>query len=259
MNSSTNAQSNDAPSIPAFLSKAAPDRTVIGGESNFVGDISIREGQDLLIEGCVVGNVFHGGKVVVADTGIVIGSIFATHLEIHGVVDAPDGEILAANLVVHGTSRVNASEVTVAAGCMNYERGGFMSAQMSMLSETDVNTRIESLLGKELNRAKERRAAIEQTRNAARDLRAARVAVLHAGPVAAALDPAPTVAPEVDLTASAHAETTASAASAPAPAAMTSVAAVRPSIALVPAVVDSEIGDASESGDSAEKVRAYAG
>lgn len=257
MNSSSNSHPNDTASIPAFLSKGEATRTVIGVESNLMGDISIREGQDLLIEGCVVGNVFHGGKVVIADSGIVIGSIFAAHLEIHGIVDAPEGEILAAILVVHGTSRVTASEVTVAAGCMKYERGGFMSAQMGMLSESDVNTRIETLLSKELNRAQERRAAIEQTRNAARDFRAAARAsapyTIHAAAAAAAF--VPEVAEEVVVTQTA----------APAPQAFTApfapvapvapVAAPRPTIALVPAVVD---GEADESADTAEALRVHA-
>src|SRR5689334_17922194 len=123
--SNVSAAASEREEIPAFLAKTASAPTVIGVQSNFIGDLSISEGQDLHIEGCVVGNVFHGGKVVVAPSGIVLGSIFASHLEVHGVVDAPEGEILAANLVVHGTSRITASEVTVAAGCMNYERGGF--------------------------------------------------------------------------------------------------------------------------------------
>jgi cytoskeletal protein CcmA (bactofilin family) len=189
MNSVNNVSSasNDRAEIPAFLAKAAASPSVIGAESNFIGDLSISAGQDLHIEGCVVGNVFHGGKVVVAESGIVLGSIFAAHLEVHGVVDAPEGEILAANLVVHGTSRITASEVTVTAGCMNYERGGFMSAQMGMLPTSDVTERIDSLLSNELNRAQERRAAIEHARNVARSFNApARASAPSAGYAAAA-------------------------------------------------------------------------
>ncbi|CAN7784882.1 polymer-forming cytoskeletal protein [Variovorax sp. LjRoot175] len=246
MNGSSNSHSNDIGAIPAFLSKGETTRTVIGAESNFMGDISIRAGQDLHIEGCVVGNVFHGGKVVVADSGIVIGSIFAAHLEIHGVVDAPEGEILAANLVVHGTSRVTASEVTVTAGCMNYERGGYMSAQMGMLSESEVNTRIETLLQGELNRALERRVAIEQTRNSARDLRAARAAAPDTAPAAAASVVAE-VADQAVVSESAAAQ-------APAAHAPVAAPAARPAIALVPSIVETD-----ESAEAQEPARAYAG
>jgi uncharacterized small protein (DUF1192 family) len=230
---------------------------VIGTESNFIGDLSISEGQDLHIEGCVVGNVFHGGKVVVAESGIVLGSIFASHLEIHGVVDAPDGEILAANLVVHGTSRITASEVTVAAGCMNYERGGFMSAQMGMLATAEVTERIKALLGKELDRAKERRAAIEHARSAARSFSTpVRAMASHAGHAAASAlvplindEPAPAAArPEVAVA-------VAPAASAP----VAPVAAPRVPFALVPPVADSVSEEADESHGSGESIRAYAG
>ena len=247
--------------IPAFLAKSASSPTVIGTESNFIGDLSISEGQDLHIEGCVVGNVFHGGKVVVAESGIVLGSIFASHLEIHGVVDAPDGEILAANLVVHGTSRITASEVTVAAGCMNYERGGFMSAQMGMLAAGEVTERIEALLGKELDRAKERRAAIEHARSAARSFSApVRAIAPQAGYAAAAAlvpaindEPAPAAAlPEVAVA-------VAPATEAPASAPVAQAAPPRVPFALVPPVADSTSEEADESDGSGESIRAYAG
>ncbi|CAN7775686.1 polymer-forming cytoskeletal protein [Variovorax sp. LjRoot290] len=247
MNSSNNSHSSDTGAIPAFLSKGEPTRTVIGAESNFMGDVSIRAGQDLHIEGCVLGNVFHGGRVVIADTGIVIGSIFAAHLEIHGVVDAPEGEILAANLVVHGTSRVTASEVTVTAGCMNYERGGYMSAQMGMLTESEVSSRIETLLQKELDRAQERRVAIEQTRNAARDLREARVAAAPQAAPAAAASAAAELTDQAVVSESAVAQ---------APAAPAPVAAplARPAMALVPSIVEPDDSD-----EAREPARAYAG
>lgn len=263
MNSISNVSSaaSERAEIPAFLAKNASAPTVIGTESNFIGDLSISEGQDLHIEGCVVGNVFHGGKVVVAESGIVLGSIFASHLEIHGVVDAPDGEILAANLVVHGTSRITASEVTVAAGCMNYERGGFMSAQMGMLATGEVTERIEALLGKELDRAKERRAAIELARSAARSFNTpVRAMAPNAGHAAAAPlvpviddEPAPAVArPEVAVA-------VAPAAEAPARAPVAPAAAPRAPFALVPPVADSAREEADESHGSGESIRAYAG
>lgn len=250
--------------IPAFLVQAASASapTVIGAESNFIGDLSIREGQDLHIEGCVVGNVFHGGKVVIADSGIVIGSIFAAHLEVHGVIDAPDGEVLAANLVVHGTSRINASEVSVAAGCMNYERGGFMSAQMGMLPASDVVARIETLLGKELNRAEERRASIEQVRNAARDLRAAtRADALHTTLAAGATAFVPAISDEPVATLAASTTSAAPvAAEAPAAAAAASpVASPRMPFSLVPPITDVATELAEEDPDSVESARAYAG
>lgn len=263
MNSTSNVSSaaSERAEIPAFLAKNASAPTVIGTDSNFIGDLSISEGQDLHIEGCVVGNVFHGGKVVVAESGIVLGSIFASHLEIHGVVDAPDGEILAANLVVHGTSRITASEVTVAAGCMNYERGGFMSAQMGMLATGEVTERIEALLGKELDRAKERRAAIEHARSAARSFNApVRAVAAHPGYAAAAAlvpaindESAPAAAqPEVAVAVAPAAEASASAPVAPA-------AAPRVPFALVPPVADSASDEADESHGSGEAIRAYAG
>jgi len=264
MNSNSNVSSAAAEraEIPAFLAKNASAPTVIGTESNFIGDLSISEGQDLHIEGCVVGNVFHGGKVVVAESGIVLGSIFASHLEIHGVVDAPDGEILAANLVVHGTSRITASEVTVAAGCMNYERGGFMSAQMGMLATGEVTERIEALLGKELDRAKERRAAIEHARIAARSFNpTVRAMAPHAGHAATAAlvpvindEPAPPAAarPEVPVAVAPAAAAPASAPSAPA-------AAPRVPFALVPPVADSTREEAEETDGSGDSIRAYAG
>lgn len=259
MNSISNVSSaaSERAEIPAFLSKSASSPTVIGTESNFIGDLSIGEGQDLHIEGCVVGNVFHGGKVVVAESGIVLGSIFASHLEVHGVVDAPDGEILAANLVVHGTSRITASEVTVAAGCMNYERGGFMSAQMGMLGVDEVTERIEALLGKELDRAKERRAAIEHARSAARAFNApVRAVTPHAGyAAAAALVPAindEPAASAAQLEVAAATEALTSAPVAPA-------AASRVPFALVPPVTDFARNEADESDGSGESIRAYAG
>jgi len=234
MNSNSNSHPGDTASIPVFLAKGEASRTVIGVESNFVGDISIREGQDLHIEGCVAGNVFHGGRVVIAESGMVIGSVFASQVEVFGVVDAPDGEILAANLVVHGTSRINASEVTVANGCMNYERGGYMRAQMGMLPERDVKERIESLLQHELSRAQERRASVEQARNAARNLRGSvastPTAAVPAAPAVASF--VPRVAEEEATPAAALQATTASA------------FGVRPAIALVPAIVDVESEDA---------------
>jgi cytoskeletal protein CcmA (bactofilin family) len=243
MNSSTISHSSDTANIPAFLSKGESNRTVIGVESNFVGDISIREGQELHIEGCVAGNVFHGGRVVIAESGMVIGSVFASHVEVFGVVDAPDGEILAANLIVHGSSRINASEVTVANGCMNYERGGYMRAQMGMLPEGEVTSRIETLLQQELNRAQERRAAVEQARNAARDLRTtiARAPAVVAAPVAATVTPQ--VADEEATPAVALQATTASA------------SGIRPAIALAPAIVDT---DSDEVPDSDRPVQAFA-
>ncbi|MDN8616484.1 bactofilin family protein [Variovorax ginsengisoli] len=263
MNSISNVSSaaSERAEIPAFLAKNGSAPTVIGTESNFIGDLSISEGQDLHIEGCVVGNVFHGGKVVVAESGIVLGSIFASHLEVHGVVDAPDGEILAANLVVHGTSRITASEVTVAAGCMNYERGGFMSAQMGMLATGEVTERIEALLGKELDRAKERRAAIEHARSAARSFNApVRAIAPHAGYAAAAAlvpaindESAPAAAqPEVAFAVAPAAEAPASAPVAPA-------AAPRVPFALVPPVADSASDEADDSHGSGDSIRAYAG
>lgn len=246
--------------IPAFLAKSGFSPTVIGTESNFIGDLSISEGQDLHIEGCVVGNVFHGGKVVVAESGIVLGSIFASHLEVHGVVEAPDGEILAANLVVHGTSRITASEVTVAAGCMNYERGGFMSAQMGMLAAGAVTERIEALLGKELDRARERRAAIEHARSTARPSSAPRAIAPHTGYAAAAAlvpaindEPASAAAqPEVAVAVAPATEASASAPAAPA-------AAPRVPFSLVPPIADSALDEADESVGSGESIRAYAG
>lgn len=251
MNGSNISHGNDTASIPAFLSQGDSTRTVIGADSNFMGDISIREGQDLYIEGCVVGNVFHGGKVVIASSGMVIGSIFAAHLEVHGVVDAPDGEILAANLVVHGTSRVTASEVTVAAGCMNYERGGFMSAQMGMLSESEVKMRIDTLLQEELSRAQEHRASIERARNAARELRAP---IARAATVSTVSNAAAFVA-EVVEQAPAPAPAPAPAASSAAGVVGAAVTGPRPAMALVPAIVEL---DADESADSVETARAYA-
>lgn len=250
--------------LPAFLSKNALAPTVIGTESNFIGDLSISEGQDLHIEGCVVGNVFHGGKVVVAESGIVLGSIFASHLEVHGVVDAPDGEILAANLVVHGTSRITASEVTVAAGCMNYERGGFMSAQMGMLATGEVTERIKALLGKELDRAKERRAAIEHVRISARSFDAPARAIAHhavhaaAAAIVPAIDdqPAPEAAQPGETVAVAAA--VAPAAEVAASASMAPTAAPRVPFALVPPVADSASDEADETHGS-ESIRAYAG
>lgn len=263
MNSISNVSgaASERAEIPAFLAKTASAPTVIGTESNFIGDLSISEGQDLHIEGCVVGNVFHGGKVVVAPSGIVLGSIFASHLEVHGVVDAPEGEILAANLVVHGTSRITASEVTVAAGCMNYERGGFMSAQMGMLAASDVTDRIKSLLSKELERAQERRAAIERARNAARSFDApVRASAPHAGYAAAAAfvpaindERAPAAAqPEAAV---APTEPTAEA---PIGAPVVAPAAPRVPFALVPPVSDSASEEADESNGSGEQVSAYA-
>lgn len=263
MNSITNASSaaSERAEIPAFLAKTASSPTVIGTESNFIGDLSISEGQDLHIHGCVVGNVFHGGKVVVAESGIVLGSIFASHLEVHGVVHAPDGEILAANLVVHGTSRITASEVTVAAGCMNYERGGFMSAQMGMLAAGEVTERIESLLSKEVDRAKERRAAIELARSAARSFSApVRTIAPHAGYAAVAAfvpaindEPAPPAEqPEVAVAAAPATDAAVTAPLAPA-------AAPRVPFALVPPIADSASEEADESVGSGESIRAYAG
>lgn len=162
----TNAADTSA-DLPAFLdaSRSRPAAaTVIGEHSNLVGDISVPRGQDLVIDGCVMGSIFHGGKVTVGNTGVVIGSIFAAELEVHGVVDAAEGEILTANLLVHGTSRIKATEVTVATGCMNYERGGYMSAQLAMLPAADVDARIEGLLNDELSKAAERRARLELAR-----------------------------------------------------------------------------------------------
>jgi cytoskeletal protein CcmA (bactofilin family) len=153
--------------IPHFLGASrhrADGATVIGEQSNFVGDISARGKQDLLIDGCVMGSIFHGGKVTVGHSGVVIGSIFAPELEVHGVVDAADGEILTANLLVHGTSRIKAAEVTVATGCMNYERGGYMSAQLAMFPAAEVDARIENLLDNELSKAAERRARVDLAR-----------------------------------------------------------------------------------------------
>lgn len=258
--SNVSSAASERAEIPAFLAKNASAPTVIGTESNFIGDLSISEGQDLHIEGCVVGNVFHGGKVVVAESGIVLGSIFASHLEIHGVVDAPDGEILAANLVVHGTSRITASEVTVAAGCMNYERGGFMSAQMGMLASGEVTERIEALLGKELDRAKERRAAIEHARSAARSFNApVRAIAPHAGyAAAAALVPAIN---DESAPAAAQPEVVAVVPAAEAPASVPAAPAAAPRVpfALVPPVADSSSDEADESHGSGESIRAYAG
>ncbi|VTU44959.1 Polymer-forming cytoskeletal (plasmid) [Variovorax sp. RA8] len=258
--SSTSSATSERADIPAFLAKGASSPTVIGTESNFIGDLSIAEGQDLHIEGCVVGNVFHGGKVVVAESGIVLGSIFASHLEVHGVIDAPEGEILAANLVVHGTSRITASEVTVAAGCMNYERGGFMSAQMGMIASGEVTERIDSLLSKELDRAKERRAAIELAR-AARPFNApARASASQARPAAAAAivpaindEQTPAAAhPEAAVAAEPAAMAPVSAPAAPAP-------APRVSFALVPPVADSASDEADEVDGAGEAIRAFAG
>lgn len=250
--------------LPAFLVQAGTPSapTVIGAESNFIGDLSISEGQDLHIEGCVVGNVFHGGKVVIADSGIVIGSIFAAHLEVHGVIDAPDGEILAANLVVHGTSRINASEVSVAAGCMNYERGGFMSAQMGMLPASDVSARIEALLGKELSRAKERRASIEQIRDAARDLRShARASERNetfATGVSAFVPPVSDQAVVASAAAPIPAPAAAATPEASAPAVAAPVVVPRVPFSLVPPIVDAS-ADEEEVRADAPETRAYAG
>ncbi|OUM00710.1 hypothetical protein A8M77_19680 [Variovorax sp. JS1663] len=260
MNSIRNASNatSERAEIPAFLAKGASSPTVIGTESNFIGDLSISEGQDLHIEGCVVGNVFHGGKVVVAESGIVLGSIFASHLEVHGVVDAPEGEILAANLVVHGTSRITASEVTVASGCMNYERGGFMSAQMGMLASGEVTERIESLLSKELERARERRALIELARGGARSFRSpVRVSAPQASAPQASAAAAAAFVPAInDEQAPASAQP---AVAAVAPAADAPAAAPRVPFALVPPVTDSASEEAEETDGSTESIRAYAG
>jgi len=250
--SNGSAGTSERSEIPAYLAKTALAPTVIGTESNFIGDLSIREGQDLYIEGCVVGNVFHGGKVVIAESGIVLGSVFAAHLEVHGIVDAPDGEILAANLVVHGTSRITASEVTVAAGCMNYERGGFMSAQMGMLSLSEVTERIESLLGKELGRAEERRAAIQHARDLARSF----TGQAAAATVASAVNDEPAAAEVRQEVTVPAASPVVDAAVVPAPAAAVP-AAPRMPFALVPPIAEVE-GEDDDSSERPEAARAYA-
>ena len=235
MNVSSNS-ADAATGIPAFLSKGESKVTVIGEKSNLVGDISIRQGEELLVEGCVVGSIFHDGKVVIGGTGVVFGSVFAADLEVHGVVDAAEGEILASNLVVHGTSRIKAAEVTVATGCMNYERGGFMNAQLGMVPAAEVNARIETLLDGEMAKATSRRQAIEKAREQVKFSREA------AKPVAPAQ--AVVTAPEAVLSSGSEQFAPAPAVSefaAPvAPAAPAAPVSLRAAIALVPAVVDSD-------------------
>ena len=234
-----NAVSNSADAatgIPAFLAKGEAKVTVIGEKSNLVGDISIRQGEELLVEGCVVGSIFHDGKVVIGGTGVVFGSVFAADLEVHGVVDAAEGEILAANLVVHGTSRIKAAEVTVATGCMNYERGGFMNAQLGMVPVAEVNARIESLLDAEMEKATSRRQAIEKARE---QVKVSREAAKSSAP-APAFVPAPEVAApsigEQFAPAPAASEFTVPVP----PVAHAAPVTLRAAIALVPAVVDSD-------------------
>ncbi|MBS0454123.1 MAG: polymer-forming cytoskeletal protein [Proteobacteria bacterium] len=232
-----NAASNSADAatgIPPFLAKGESKVTVIGEKSNLVGDISSRQGEELLVEGCVVGSIFHDGKVVIGGTGVVFGSVFAADLEVHGVVDAAEGEILAANLVVRGTSRIKAGEVTVATGCMNYERGGFMNAQLGMIPAAEVNARIETLLDGEIQKATSRRQAIEKARA---QVKVSREAAKPAAQVQT-FEPAPEVAAthagEQQLApASVASEFSA-------PVASAAPATLRAAIALVPAVVDSD-------------------
>lgn len=150
--------------IPAFLSSAPGNATVIGEDAVFNGDISMRAGQDLMVNGCVVGSIYHAGKVVIGEPGVVIGSIFASELEVHGMVDASQGVILATALKSHSTSHINAAKATVGAGGLSYERGAFLNANLGMEGADAVADRLESLLTSEDEKAQERREAIAHAR-----------------------------------------------------------------------------------------------
>ncbi|WP_298706086.1 polymer-forming cytoskeletal protein [uncultured Variovorax sp.] len=154
----------NASHIPAFLSSASGSATVIGEETVFNGDISMRAGQDLLVNGCVMGSIFHAGKVVIGASGLVIGSIYVSDLEVLGMVDASQGEILATALKSHSNSHITAAKATVGAGGMSYDRGAFLSANLGMQSAEAVAERLDSLLKAEEEKAAERREAIAQAR-----------------------------------------------------------------------------------------------
>jgi cytoskeletal protein CcmA (bactofilin family) len=157
-------QASGGSSIPAFLAGAPSNTTVIGEDSVFEGDFSMRVGQDLVVNGCVVGSIFHAGKVVIGAPGVVIGSIYAGELEVHGMVDASQGVILATTLKSHSTSHINAAKATVVSGGLSYERGAFLNANLGMESAEAVADRLDALLKAEDEKAEARREAIAHAR-----------------------------------------------------------------------------------------------
>ncbi|TAL65695.1 MAG: polymer-forming cytoskeletal protein [Burkholderiaceae bacterium] len=169
---------NSDEAMPAFLGRNAAQAQPNGADKSratspsfidesatLTGDICVTNRQDLHVDGCVVGCIYHPGKVIIGETGIVIGSIYAEQLDIRGVVDAPQGEILVNLLRVQGTSRIETGKVTVSEGCLNYEAGAFMSAQMGMLPDGEVKSRINALVQPALEKALEQRAAADRLRH----------------------------------------------------------------------------------------------
>jgi len=157
-------QASGGSRIPAFLAGAPSNTTVIGEDSVFEGDFSMRVGQDLVVNGCVVGSIFHAGKVVIGAPGVVIGSIYAGELEVHGMVDASQGVILATTLKSHSTSHINAAKATVVSGGLSYERGAFLNANLGMESAEAVADRLDALLKAEDEKAVARREAVAHAR-----------------------------------------------------------------------------------------------
>lgn len=177
----------NASHIPVFLAGASSSATLIGEGTVFTGDISMRAGEDLLVNGCVMGSIFHAGKVVIGESGLVIGSIFVSDLEVRGMVDASQGEILATGLKSHSKSHITAAKATVGAGGMSYERGAFLSANLDMQSAENVAERLDSLLKFEEEKAADRREAIAQARRLHQPLAASvRQALVSPAPAALA-------------------------------------------------------------------------
>lgn len=122
-----------AAAVPAASATQAVGRIAAGTTS--VGDIVTHGGANsrLVVEGRVVGDIYHSGVVEIEQGGIVHGSITASELIVRGRVERPRGECVVTNFVVEGEGSVHVKCVKTGMGCLSYSSSGDLNTQISML------------------------------------------------------------------------------------------------------------------------------
>lgn len=131
--------------------------------TTLVGDIVVKGGEDLVIEGRLLGDIYHDGGVIIAEGGIVIGDVVAKSLVVRGKLKGPhaDSRCIVGHFHVDGTGSVHTERVKMAAGQMIWSSTGQMNTRVEMVPAEDSAAEVTSSIEAKLAEMHDKFAAAE--------------------------------------------------------------------------------------------------
>lgn len=129
---------------------ATPSVGRIARGTTMVGDMLVRDkDEELVVEGKVLGHIYHEGKVTIAESGLVMGNVIARSLVVRGRVlgEAKEaGQCVVSDFAVEGSGSVRTGRVQMGTGQMRWSSTGDMNTRIEMVAPEAAADEVAELI-----------------------------------------------------------------------------------------------------------------